>query len=255
MSGKEDPTRDWGIDSASPLAEPTAPKKKRKSGRLLPGLVAILFLAVIAMTGLLASSVLFGDGTPATKAERDLAVHQQLVREKPEDSERRVKLAAAYLQVGAPEAALREAELAMRHEVYSLDAYLVKATAYQHLGDLDQAQASYEALLELTPRDARSRVRLAELHLAENELAEAAAHLDLALEAQPRASDILALRGNVHEVEGEAEKARGLYEEALRYYPQYDRAVEGLARLDRGELLDLSLLAAGQSAGDDQEGR
>jgi tetratricopeptide (TPR) repeat protein len=229
------------IDAGSPPAEG---KRRRRSARLLTIAIIALIVAILAALGLIGTRIMSlkdqADRAPASMVDRDVLEQQALVREKPDDPQRRVRLAAAYLQAGRPGEALAEAKKVYSADKASVDSLIVMGASQLALGEIDEAQANYEEILKMV-NHAVARTRLAQIHLFKSDLEKGAEQLDLALQAEPTASDMLVLRARVYELNHDKEKALEMYERALKYVPGYGPAVEGMSRLENGEWIDSEL--------------
>ncbi len=112
--------------------------------------------------------------------------------------------------------------------------------AFQKLGAMDEAKASYEAAIALWPGRAQAHSNLGVIFLEENRIDTAIDHFRQALGADPSAIDARYNLATAYMRAGEREKARGQYIELLRLTPEtsandgYRSAVkEQLAALDR----------------------
>lgn len=197
----------------------------------LTGVVVLLMLAVVGVVGLLVWSVFVQDEIPLTKAERDVLYYQDIVKHDPQDYKARTQLAAALLGTGKTDDALAEVDRALELEERSLDAYIVKATAFENTGRVDDAIATYEKAVELLAGAYEPSFRLAKLYIAQDRLGDAASLLDSLLEFSPAAADAMALRGQVYQLQGDKENARAMYERALEFVPDLPEALDGLTSL------------------------
>ena len=112
--------------------------------------------------------------------------------------------------------------------------------AFQKLGAMDEAKASYQAAIALWPGRAQAHSNLGVIFLEDNRLDTAIDHFQRALSVDPSSIDPRYNLATVYMRAGEKEKARGQYIDLLRLLPEtsandgYRSAVkEQLAALDR----------------------
>lgn len=112
--------------------------------------------------------------------------------------------------------------------------------AFQKLGAMDEAKASYQAAIALWPGRAQAHSNLGVIFLEESRIDTAIDHFRQALGADPSSSDARYNLATAYTRAGEKEKARGQYIEILRLLPEtsendgYRSAVkEQLVALDR----------------------
>ncbi len=112
--------------------------------------------------------------------------------------------------------------------------------AFQKLGALDEAKASYEAAIALWPGRAQAHSNLGVIFLEENRIDAAIDHFRQALSVDPSSIEARYNLATAYTRTGEREKARGQYIELLRLMPEtsandgYRSAVkEQLSALDR----------------------
>lgn len=178
----------------------------------------------------------------------------------------RVLLARSQLRAGDPQKALAFVQpLLEGGQAAPADVYLVAADAYRTLRDEKAAKAMYAKVGELDPADTRGRTALALATLDEGRTDEALAELrsvaasSTGSEAEiamivahlrgKRFGDALAVvdaldrkqpgqplapyfRGRIAQLQGQRDKAREFYEQAVTRRATYDPAVLALAALD-----------------------
>src|SRR5581483_11787481 len=86
----------------------------------------------------------------------------------------------------------------------------------ERMGDNEAAMADYRRVLELAPARVEVRLRLAELLLDRNNLAEALPHLELLSQQFPDRADVQARLGQCRFMQGEHAEARRLLERAVQ---------------------------------------
>jgi choline-sulfatase len=207
------------------------------------------------------AKALIHDGMPG-EAARQLGL---LVRKSPGNVPFLVRLGEAEVAAGKPDAALKamEAAVALNPQLDFLHAHLARIHADARRSK--EAKAEWEATLELNPRYARAWLglaeiasqagdagtelallregdaagtqsaailsRMAELELAEGELAQAERHASLAVELMPEVAVAWQVAGEVAEKQGNTTLALERFEKAVRLGPSDPRALIRLGSL------------------------
>ncbi len=187
-----------------------------------------------------------GDAAFYDEALRALENAERL---EPDGAESRLIL--AWVRMGRHEfaEALRLARLCARRDPPDPRALGVAGDALMELGRYDEAEAAYQAMLDLRP-DPASWSRAAHLLEVRGELREAARLMGMALDAtSPREAEdrawLLVQLGHLEEAMGEGAAAGRSYHRALEVFPDYHLALAALARLRlaAGSPLDAEALA------------
>ncbi|MFN4225401.1 MAG: tetratricopeptide repeat protein [Hyphomonas sp.] len=105
----------------------------------------------------------------------------------------------AWMQAGAPEAAIVLFSDALKLAPGTADLLLDRATAYVVTGQWDEALADLDLLLANLPGDVAGLQLRAEVHLNRKNLTQAKKDVDAALAADPKNIDTLLVRGRVRE--------------------------------------------------------
>ena len=209
--------------------EPMAGAAPRSAMAYLTWLVMAL---IIIVGGLLGWSLLQPPPVPRTSAERDLARFEELIREKPRDPAAQAGMGAAFLRVGSYERAIEHLNIAVklepdpRYRVALVEAYVGQ-------GDTKAAINTVRTAQKANPRFERVWYAEAKIYYDRGEYAKAIGPFHRSLELEPGASDVRYLLGFSQEKLGKHKAAIEQYREALRFMPDYEEALAGLARLDR----------------------
>jgi tetratricopeptide (TPR) repeat protein len=193
---------------------------------------------VVAGVGLVQALVVGDDGTPRTAAERAIASAEEAVRANPDDAVARVRLAAAYLEQGSPSKAAEQAAIALRLNPAMPDAHFVLGVASFRQGDNQAAVASLNSAAEaegqFAPFYQEVYVALARAYEAVDDTDSAIQSYEDALAYGPENAAIVVERGQMFEREEEWYEAAYDYGYALIFIPDYQEAIDGLARIEQG---------------------
>jgi len=160
------------------------------------------------------------------------AIYQELALDLPNSSEIYRRIALSAIQSGNYDAALEAAQRAIDADPFSADAWAIQAWSLDWSGQPAAALANAIHALELAPSHARARAYLAEIYLSLGQGERGESLLQSLLEEQPDSA--------------EAYRARGLYQQLLRY--DYDAARQDfqtaydLARHMNGYAIDIAIL-------------
>jgi tetratricopeptide (TPR) repeat protein len=116
----------------------------------------------------------------------------------------------------------------------SIEARYALAMYYQDLGKLNEAMAEYYNILNIDKKHAYAHFNLGYIHLVDLQLYnQAVVHFSDAVQSNPRYAEAYYNRGYCYELLGNVEAARRDYQEALSIKTNYQKAIDGLNRLDR----------------------
>jgi tetratricopeptide (TPR) repeat protein len=198
-------------------------------GAVVVGILIIggLFVRYLIVSG--------GEQTPRTELERAIVAAEEAVRANPENSNARIKLAAAYLESGAVSAAIEQAQIATRLAPTDPSGFYVLGLAYAKQGDdaktvvtLTKA-ANMEGQLAGFYQDVWAA--LAKAYERDDQDEKAIEAMNKALNFGPENSILLAERGSIYE--GQKKWADALYDyaQAAQYSPDYEPAVSAVKRI------------------------
>lgn len=205
-----------------------------------------------------------GGGNPVMRARQALAegrfdeaerLARRRLERKPDDFMARLVLAQALLQLQQIDEAAEHAQRAADAQPNNADAQLTLAAALsqsQNRATLARAEAAARKACSLRPRDAKPRVQLAEVALAQRHIKEAKAAADEAIKLDPRLGEAHLIRGLVLLQDGDAAGAAEASRAATRakrdlapaYYTlalslnQLKQADEAEQALDRAQELN-----------------
>lgn len=207
---------------------------------LLRVVTAVLIVAILIVGGLMGRFLLMGSDADAPRSELERAVvaAEAAVKADPESAPARVKLAAAYLETGAINAAREQAEIAIRLAPEAPEGYYVLGLVEGRDGD------DVAALKQLT-KAAQTQGQLAgfyqdvwrataAVHERSGDTSAAIGAVDEALRLGPENAELLVARGRLFEVDERWADALYDYTIAAQFVPDYEPALEGAERIVRG---------------------
>lgn len=220
--------------------------------RLMVRLVLLMIIVVLSTTGAMLYFLSSLNKAPRTVVERDLSAWEVAVNERPEDIQAWRELAYAYARAGRMDDALetvREAGKVTGKDVFtSAEADLLRASGRyaEAVAAYDRAEkdllVSYEEALDRRQRGQLKgfpdKTALGTVYhgrgVAKRELGDAAgalADFQQAVEAIPNQVILLTDLGDAYRLTGNGTKAREAFQQALRFAPDHQPALEGLRAL------------------------
>jgi tetratricopeptide (TPR) repeat protein len=197
-------------------------------------IVAIAALGVLLVQFLISNA---GNTTPRTELERAVIAAEEAVKANPESAPSRVKLAAAYLENKAVNAARDQALIAIRLAPEQPEGYYILGLIESRAGNND------EALKQLT-KAAETQGQLAafyqdvwrataSVHERSGDTSEAIGAMDQALNFGPENAELLVARARLYEAEKRWADALYDFSMAAQFVPDFQDAVEGARRVAR----------------------
>lgn len=146
---------------------------------------------------------------------------------------------AAYIELGLLYSALKNPlaagylQTATRIDPNRGEAYYLLGMAYQEQENIPKAIETYEKLLTVSPDFKEAHYNLGYINLVYlNDFEEAINFFTLAISLDPKYIDAYFNRGYSYELLGDYVNARKDYQKALELFPNYERSILGLNRLD-----------------------
>jgi tetratricopeptide (TPR) repeat protein len=216
---------------------------------LLRALVAVLIVAIVVVAAALVRQLVVGSGgAPRTELERAVAAAEEAVRGNPNDPQARVKLAAAYLEQGSANSAIKQAQNAIRLAPKDPSGYYILGLAEGKSGDSKSAVADLRKAGTMEGQQAGfyqdAYVALAHEQEKAGDLKGAKASLDKAIDYGPENALLLYERGAFAERQNDWYTAALDYGWALQYVPTYQVAQDGLARVKKDHPAEAKKAAA-----------
>lgn len=129
-----------------------------------------------------------------------------------------LQVADVAMASGAPELALRLADMELERKPGSIAALRARADALYAMSSLDEAEAAYRHLLQLNPDDTGARIGLGRALLRSDPAGAEAAFLAV-LDRQPKSQPALNDLGIARDLQGHHEDAQKAYRQALAVAP------------------------------------
>jgi tetratricopeptide (TPR) repeat protein/transglutaminase-like putative cysteine protease len=168
------------------------------------------------------------DATRAKEHGDAVARWEALAAMDPDNPYRVIGLSQAYQEAKRPEAALRQADEALRIDPFDTEALGWRAELLQRQGRFDLALADAEAIVALRPDSASSwNSRCWARAVAGKDLDKAAADCDAALKLRPASAAILDSRALTRLRQGEFKAALADYDAALKLEPKQAASLYG----------------------------
>jgi tetratricopeptide (TPR) repeat protein len=146
----------------------------------------------------------------------------------------------AFLQLGMVYAARKNPvaedyfRSAIRIDSTRTGAYYLMGLLYQETGEYTKALDIYEKLARVSPAMKEAHYNMGYVNLVSlGNYPAAIQHFTEAIRLDPKYTDAYFNRGYSYELSGDLMNAKKDYEQALQVQPNYDRAIEGLNRLDK----------------------
>ncbi|HET6351073.1 MAG TPA: tetratricopeptide repeat protein [Coriobacteriia bacterium] len=195
-------------------------------------IVAILGIGVLLVQYLITNA---GNVTPRTELERAVVAAEESVRANPENAPARIKLAAAYLENNATNAAREQAKIAVRLAPKDPSGYYI-------LGLVEAKAKDDKAAVVQFKKAATTEGQLAGFYLdvyramagaysRSGETSEAIGAMNKAIEFGPEETELLVFRGQLYEKDKKWADALFDYVSAMQYVPDYQEAVTAAKRV------------------------
>jgi len=212
---------------------------ERWTSFLLKAIIFVLIMAVLATGAAIVRYTIFDNklSAPRTEAEKSLQLAVQAVKTNPNDARARIKLAAAYLEVGRVNAALSEAKIAAKLDPDDAEAFLVFGLANKEKGNFDEAVKNLEKAAKMDGKLGyfyqSCWLELAKIHMDQKKYKAAVRAYDAALGYGPESASILYDIAKAYELSGDTTSAAAYYKEVLEFVPDYEDALKSLERLKK----------------------
>ncbi len=174
---------------------------------------------------------------------------EEMVRQNPANALLRVEVAKRYMARDMLDAAIQQANEALKINPSMEEAYLVLGDAYRLKGDLDAALEQYQQVVELNKNNEFAAINpnletayyeIGEIHLRRGELEAARDAFLEALKIERTDADALMGLGITYQRLGNHEEAIATFRRAIRLVPKFPEAYEAMR---------VSYDALGQAAG------
>ena len=148
-----------------------------------------------------------------------------------------------------PDAARKRLDSSLAESPKSSPLLVLAANTYGTIGDMQKAESTYEALLQVDPTNIEAFSKLGLLYHSQGRLEEAKNKYESLARHQDRPVTALTLLGMIFELQKNTKEARARYQRALDFEPKAAVAANNLAWIyaETGDSLDMALQLA-QSA-------
>jgi len=200
----------------------------------LAALVLVLLLAIAALAGYLIRGLLADEG-PAEPAEMAVSEWQDQVAQDPDDPDALLGLAYAMHQNGDLEDALAGYERVLEIDPTNQGALYNKGAVLLALDRGKEAETVLWDVLEVAPDHVLAAKSLGEYYIGQKHYKSALTALEPVAKARPEFADLQYLSGYSCEQLGLRDHAIAYYRAALEYVPDHVESREGLDRLGAAE--------------------
>jgi len=200
----------------------------------LAALVLVLLLAIAALAGYLIRGLLADEG-PAEPAEMAVSEWQDQVAQDPDDPDALLGLAYAMHQNGDLEDALAGYERVLEIDPTNQGALYNKGAVLLALDRGKEAETVLWDVLEVAPDHVLAAQSLGEYYIGQKHYKSALTALEPVAKARPEFADLQYLSGYSCEQLGLRDHAIAYYRAALEYVPDHIESREGLDRLGAAE--------------------
>ncbi len=192
----------------------------------------IVIALILLVAGLIVWSLVSEPQAPRTNAERNLAQFEGLINERPDDPRVQAGMGAALMEIGAYERAIEyfEAAIKLNQEAKYLTAL---AEAQIGAGNQKAALTAVRRAQKINERYPRAWFLEGKIFFDDGQYAKAVEPWLESVALEPSAADTHYFLGEALEKTGNKDEAIGHYETAVKYLPDYEEALAGLARLKK----------------------
>lgn len=189
-------------------------------------IVAVVGLGVLMVQYLITNA---GNVTPRTELERAVVSAEEAVRANPENSDARIKLAAAYLENGALSAAREQAKIAVRLKPKDPSGFYILGLVEAKDGNDKEAIKQFTTAVDTKGQLAGFYLdvyrAMAAAYDRSNDSSKAIDAMNKAINYGPENAELLYARGKLYEGKKQWVDALYDYVSAMQYVPDYTEAV------------------------------
>lgn len=206
--------------------------RRNGNGTVVWFLVAAVVVLVVAIGYLLFSSDLFSD-EPTTDLERDYEMLLGALDEYPDDPALLMTLAEVEYELGKTDESLDRADQAIVFAEGRPGMHIRYSALLLREGQLDAAllQAEAELGIDNAQPSAEPHFIIAQIKWEQGDLEAALGSMEIALDLQPVAADMMIVYGKILEDAGRTDDAIVVYTDAFRFLPENQELVDILGRL------------------------
>ncbi len=187
----------------------------------------------------------------AGKRGEAISVLQKLIASEPRNPDARLLLGSLLMEAGDKPASLEQLETAVKLRPHSEDAYNALGEAYNKFGEAAAAKTAFEHAVAIKPTDGVAQLNLGQVLVTQEDLADAAKHLDRALSLLGHtddAADAHYLRAKIDSAQSQPRAAVAQLETAVRIRPNFGEAWSDLGQARKQLLDDTGALTAYEHA-------
>lgn len=202
---------------------------KKWQAALLIGLTLLLSVG----GGITFSNTFMNEDIDISRVKEQLAFYEQRIQLEPNNLEHRVVYAYTNYLLGNNSDAIKELNWVLNQDPNYFNAHLNLGIIYLDEGRLDEAMFAFNECTRIAPRDFKGYLYLGQVFTEMGMYEDALAVLDQADQLSRANVQIIYSIGYVGEASGDYEFAENVYREALQYDPMFEKALDGLNRVQQ----------------------
>lgn len=195
--------------------------------------VALVVISAIVFTGAgyLIGKTFFWKTLTETRVDQQLKYYEATVQTNPKDAQARVNLGYTYYLKEKYDEALQQFKVAETIDPKFAAPFYNEGLVYKAQKQYEQAIGAFSKASKLAPRDYKNYLQIGVIYNLQGKYKDAITALNRANQEKPGSSDIIYEIGVSAEKSGDKEGAKGMYQQALNFDPNYQDAKDALARL------------------------
>lgn len=219
------------MSTLAPQARMKIPSNE-KTFTVLQAIAIILIFAIMFVgAGYLVGKNFFWKSIEQTRVDQQMAFYKAKVDSQPKVPENRVNLGYTYYLKGNYNGALQQFKVAVDIDPKYAEAFYNMGLVYKEQKKYDEALEVFSKAAKLAPRNYKNFMQMGVIYNLQGNYKSAITALNRANQENPGSADVIFEIGVSAEKTNDKSGAKELYQQALKFDPNYKEAKDALSRL------------------------